>query len=178
MGYSPATVFCLTMNPPRRGETFVSRKITRGVARIKAGLDRFLYLGNLNARRDWGYAPEYVQAMWLMLQQDTPDDFVIATGETHTVQEFVEAAFSCVGLNWHDHVRIDPHYFRPTEVDLLVGDASKARQVLNWTPRVRFQELVRIMVDADVEIAMKGDQGSSPVSTPPSVSSLHVEVNT
>jgi GDPmannose 4,6-dehydratase len=140
---------------PRRGETFVSRKISRGVARIKAGLEKYLYLGNLEARRDWGYAPEYVEAMWLMLQQDQPQDYVIATGETHTVKEFVEAAFAHVDLNWHDHVRIDKHYFRPTEVDLLIGDSSKAKKFLNWSPKVRFPELVRLMVDADLDIANK-----------------------
>jgi len=138
---------------PRRGETFVSRKISRGVARIKAGLDKFLYLGNMDARRDWGFAPEYVEAMWMMLQQDKADDFVIATGETHSVQEFVEAAFSQVGLDWQEHVKIDPRYFRPTEVDLLVGDASKAKKTLGWTPKVKFKELVRVMVEADLLLA-------------------------
>lgn len=140
---------------PRRGETFVTRKITRAVARIKMGLENTLYLGNLSARRDWGYAPEYVEAMWLMLQQETPDDYVIATGETHTVQEFVELAFSHVGLNWKEYVKIDPHYFRPTEVDLLVGNAAKAQKVLGWKPRTKFEELVRIMVDADMADAAK-----------------------
>ncbi len=140
---------------PRRGETFVSRKISRGVARIKEGLDSKLYLGNLKAKRDWGYAPEYVEAMWLMLQQERPDDYVIATGETHTVEEFVTEAFSHVGLDWRKYVEIDPRYFRPSEVDLLLGDASKAFQVLQWKPRVKFQELVRLMVDADLEIARK-----------------------
>ncbi|MFA5974948.1 MAG: GDP-mannose 4,6-dehydratase [Elusimicrobiota bacterium] len=149
---------------PRRGETFVTRKISRGVARIKAGLDQHLYLGNLNAQRDWGYAPEYVEAMWLMLQQDKPDDYVIATGETHTVQEFVEVAFSHAGLNWKDHVKIDPHYYRPTEVDLLVGDASKAKKSLGWSPKVRFKELVQLMVDADVKRVQReltGTQGAT-----------------
>ena len=136
---------------PRRGETFVSRKITRGVARIKAGLDQVLYLGNLDAHRDWGYAPEYVEAMWMMLQQEKPDDYVIATGETHTVKEFVQEAFHHAGLDWEKYVKIDPRYFRPTEVDLLVGDASKARNILQWTPKVKFKELVRIMVDADLK---------------------------
>jgi GDPmannose 4,6-dehydratase len=138
---------------PRRGETFVSRKITRAVGRIKEGLDQYLYLGNLSAQRDWGYAPEYVEAMWLMLQQDKPDDFVIATGETHTVQEFVEQAFAHAGLNWQDHVKIDPHYFRPAEVDLLIGDPAKAKRVLGWTPKVKFKDLVRIMVEADMTVA-------------------------
>src|SRR5438876_3384143 len=118
---------------PRRGETFVTRKVTRAVARILAGQQQKLYLGNLEAKRDWGYAPEYVEAMWLMLQQDTPNDYVIATGETHTVREFVEEAFAYVDLHWKDYVRIDPHYYRPTEVDLLAGDASKAKRVLGWT---------------------------------------------
>jgi len=142
----------------RRGETFVTRKITRAAARIKAGLEKDLYLGNLEARRDWGYAPEYVEAMWLMLQQDKPDDYVIATGETHSVKEFVEEAFSHVGLNWKDHVKIDPHYFRPAEVDVLVGDASKARKVLGWSPRIKFKELVRLMVDADYAKASREAQ--------------------
>ena len=136
---------------PRRAESFVSRKISRGVARIKAGLDKKLYLGNLHAERDWGYAPEYVEAMWLMLQQNTPDDYVIATGESHSVEEFVEEAFSHVKLNWKRYVEIDPCYFRPTEVHKLCGDASKARRVLGWKPRVRFKELVRLMVDADIQ---------------------------
>ncbi|MDD5630387.1 MAG: GDP-mannose 4,6-dehydratase, partial [Elusimicrobia bacterium] len=135
---------------PRRGETFVTRKITRGIARIKAGLDQYLYLGNLEARRDWGYAPEYVEAMWMMLQQDKPDDFIIATGETHSIQEFVEAAFAHAGLDWRKHVKIDPRYFRPAEVDVLLGDYSKAERVLRWKPRVKFKDLVRIMVDADM----------------------------
>src|ERR1019366_2874617 len=134
---------------PRRGETFVTRKITRALAHIKLGLQDKLYLGNLDAKRDWGYAPEFVEAMWMILQQDHPEDYVVATGETHSVKEFVEAAFSYLGLNWKDHVRIDPHYFRPAEVDLLVGDASKAKKILGWTPRIKFQELVRLMVDAD-----------------------------
>lgn len=140
---------------PRRGETFVSRKITRAVARIKLGLEKKLYLGNLQAKRDWGYAPEYVEAMWLMLQQKNPEDYVVATGESHTVQEFAEAAFSHAGLNWKDYVEIDPRYFRPTEVDVLLGDSSKAKTKLKWEPRVKFRDLVRIMVDADMEIASK-----------------------
>src|SRR5258708_22239313 len=140
---------------PRRGETFVSRKISRGVARIKEGLDSKLYLGNLKAKRDWGYAPEYVEAMWLMLQQERPADYVIATGETHTGEAFVTEAFSHVGLDWRKYVEIDPRYFRPSEVDLLLGDASKAFQVLQWQPRVKFQELVRLMLVADLEIARK-----------------------
>jgi GDPmannose 4,6-dehydratase len=137
---------------PRRGETFVTRKITRALARIKAGLQEKLYLGNLDAKRDWGYAPDYVEAMWLMMQQETADDFVIATGETHTVREFIEEAFSLVGMDWKPYVEIDPKYFRPAEVDLLIGDASKAKKLLNWEPRVRFKELVKIMVDADIAL--------------------------
>jgi GDPmannose 4,6-dehydratase len=137
---------------PRRGETFVTRKITRAVARIKAGLQEKVYLGNLDARRDWGYAPEYVEAMWLMLQQDSPDDFVIATGEAHTVREFAELAFGRVDLNWEDYVEIDPRYYRPSEVDYLMGDASKAKNAFGWTSRTSFDELVRIMVDADVQL--------------------------
>lgn len=137
---------------PRRGETFASRKITRGVARIRAGLQDTLYMGNLDAKRDWGYTPEYVEAMWRMMQLDEPDDFVIATGETHTVREFLERAFAHAGLDWEKYVVIDPRYFRPTEVDILQGDASKAAHVLGWRPKVRFEELVRIMVDADVKL--------------------------
>jgi GDPmannose 4,6-dehydratase len=134
---------------PRRGETFVTRKITRAVAHIKAGLQDKLYLGNLDAKRDWGYAKDFVDAIWLMLQHDRPEDFVIATGETHSVREFLEEAFSYVDLDWNDYVEIDPWYYRPAEVDLLVGDASKAKKELAWEPRVKFKELVRLMVDAD-----------------------------
>lgn len=136
---------------PRRGETFVTRKITRAVAHIKVGLQKKLYLGNLEAKRDWGYAKEYVEAMWLMLQQDTPDDYVIATNETHSVQEFLEHAFAHVDLDWKEFVEIDPRYYRPAEVDLLIGDYSKAKRVLGWEPKTRFEDLVKIMVDADVE---------------------------
>jgi GDPmannose 4,6-dehydratase len=135
---------------PRRGETFVTRKITRAVARIKAGLQHKLYLGNLDAKRDWGYAKEYVEAMWLMLQQEQPEDYVVATGEAHSVREYLDEAFGYVGLDWRDYVEIDPRYFRPAEVDLLVGDASKAKRQLGWEPKVTFRELVRLMVDADV----------------------------
>ncbi|MFH1724567.1 MAG: GDP-mannose 4,6-dehydratase [Elusimicrobiota bacterium] len=138
---------------PRRGENFVSRKIARGVARIKAGVEKKLHLGNLEARRDWGFAPEYVEAMWLMLQQDKPGDYVIATAESHTVREFVELAFAHAGLDWKKHVEIDPRYFRPTEVAHLRGDFSKARRVLKWKPKVKFKELVRIMVDAEMRAA-------------------------
>ena len=138
---------------PRRGETFVTRKITRAVGRIKMGLQDKLYLGNLDAKRDWGFAGDYVEAMWLMLQQDKPDDYVVATGEAHSVREFVEAAFEYAGLDWKKHVEIDPRYFRPTEVDYLQGDSSKARGKLGWRPRVSFAELVRMMVDHDMELA-------------------------
>lgn len=140
---------------PRRGETFVTRKITRAVARIQAGQQDKLFLGNLDAKRDWGFAGDYVEAMWLMLQQDTADDYVVATGETHSVREFLDVAFGHVGIDWTKHVEIDPRYFRPAEVDLLIGDASKARQRLGWTPRVRFDELVRMMVDADVALVKR-----------------------
>jgi GDPmannose 4,6-dehydratase len=144
---------------PRRGETFVTRKITRAVAHIKHGVQKKLYLGNLEARRDWGYAPDYVRAMWLMLQQETPDDFVVGTGEAHTVREFVELAFAYAGLDWKEHVEVDARYFRPAEVDYLCADASKARRVLGWEPTVTFDALVRIMVEADmkaVEARLKG----------------------
>ncbi|KNE82346.1 MULTISPECIES: GDP-mannose 4,6-dehydratase [Streptomyces] len=134
---------------PRRGETFVTRKITRAVARIKAGLQDRLYLGNLDAVRDWGYAPEYVEAMWRMLQRDEPDDYVVATGQAGSVREFVETAFSAAGLDWSEHVRFDPKYERPSEVDALIGDASKAESLLGWKARVMWPELARIMVDAD-----------------------------
>jgi len=135
---------------PRRGETFVTRKITRAVARIRANLQDKLYLGNLDAQRDWGYAKEYVEAMWRMLQQDKPDDYVVATGETHSVREFLDATFRHVNLDWEKYVEIDPRYFRPTEVDLLIGDASKAREQLGWEPRIKFEELAQLMVDADI----------------------------
>jgi GDPmannose 4,6-dehydratase len=138
---------------PRRGRTFVTRKVTRALADILAGRAKKLYLGNLDARRDWGYAPEYVEAMWRMLQEPEPDDYVIATGEMHTVREFVELAFALVGLDWQEYVVIDPRYFRPTEVDELCGDASKAAERLGWRPRTCFAELTRIMVEADLEEA-------------------------
>lgn len=137
----------------RRGETFVTRKITRTLARIKLGLQEKLYLGNLNARRDWGYAGDYVEAMWMMLQQSEPDDFVVATGESHSVREFLDAAGACLELDWKKHVHEDPRYFRPTEVDFLCGDASKARAKLGWAPKVTFPELVRRMVEHDLELA-------------------------
>ena len=144
---------------PRRGETFVTRKITRAVGRIKAGLQEKLYLGNLDARRDWGYAPEFVEAMWLMLQAETPDDYVIATGETHSVREFLEHAFGQVDLEWERYVELDPRYERPSEVDLLIGDPGKAKRDLGWEPRVKFEELVRIMVAADLELARREEHG-------------------
>ena len=136
---------------PRRGENFVTRKITMGLAAIRKGKTKELRLGNLDARRDWGYARDYVEAMWLMLQQAQPDDYVIATGETQSVREFLEEAFSYAGLDWREFVKVDSKYFRPAEVDLLLGDASKARRALGWEPRVTFKALVRLMVDADME---------------------------
>jgi GDPmannose 4,6-dehydratase len=136
---------------PRRGETFVTRKITRALAHIKKGLQKKLYLGNLDAKRDWGYAKEYVEAMWLMMQQEEGDDYVVATGETHSVREFLEVAFRHVGLNYEDYVEIDPRYFRPAEVDLLIGDPAKAKAKLGWEPKVKFEELVAIMVEADMK---------------------------
>jgi len=144
---------------PRRGETFVTRKITRALAHIQAGLQSKLYLGNLDAKRDWGYAKEFVEAMWLMMQQPEPDDYVIATGETHSVREFLEVAFAHLGLDWRKHVEIDPRYFRPAEVDLLIGDASKAKRKLGWEPKTKFADLVKLMVDADIELLRKHRQG-------------------
>ena len=140
---------------PRRGETFVTRKITRAVGRIKHGLQDTVYLGNLDAKRDWGFAGDYVEAMWLMLQQDEPDDYVVATGEMHSVREFAELAFGHVGLDYGDFVKIDPRYFRPAEVELLLGDASKARRRLGWEPTVRLPELARMMVEHDLESAAR-----------------------
>jgi GDPmannose 4,6-dehydratase len=140
---------------PRRGETFVTRKVTRAVGRIKEGLQEKLYLGNLDARRDWGYAADYVEAMWLMLQQEKPDDYVVATGEAHSVRDFVEIAFAEAGLDWRRHVAIDQRYFRPTEVDALCGDAAKARRILGWQPRVNFRELIQMMVARDIELARR-----------------------
>lgn len=148
---------------PRRGETFVTRKVSRAVARIQAGMDNELYLGNLEAKRDWGYAKEYVEAIWLMLQQDRPDDYIIATGEAHSVREFVEEAFSYVGLDWRKYVKKDPKYYRPSEVDLLIGDPSKAKRVLEWEAKTRFRDLIRLMVDADIA-AVKESTERSPVS--------------
>ena len=137
---------------PRRGETFITRKITRGIARIMAGKEKKLYLGNLDAKRDWGYAPEYIEAMWMMLQEKTPDDYVVATGQTHSVKEFLEESFRLVGIkDWKKYVEIDKRYFRPTEVNILKGDAKKARNKLGWKPKTNFKELVKIMLRADLE---------------------------
>jgi GDPmannose 4,6-dehydratase len=138
---------------PRRGETFVTRKVTRAATRIKEGLQQKLYMGNLDAKRDWGAAPDYVEAMWLMLQQDHPDDYVIATGETHSVREFIELAFGELGLDWQKHVEVDPTLCRPTEVDLLLGDATKAREKLGWEPKTRFAQLVHMMIESDWPLA-------------------------
>ncbi len=145
---------------PRRGETFVTRKITKAAARIKLGIQNELFLGNLDAKRDWGFAGDYVQAMWMMLQTPKPEDYVIATGETHTVREFLELAFDRLQLDWQKHVKIDSKYYRPTEVDLLIGDASKAKRDLGWEPKVRFQELVAMMVDADLAIERERLEGT------------------
>jgi GDPmannose 4,6-dehydratase len=145
---------------PRRGETFVTRKISRAVARIKYGLDSALYLGNLDAQRDWGYAPEYVEGMWLMLQQDKPGDYVLATNEAHTVREFVQHAFAHADLDWKEFIKYDDRYERPAEVDLLIGDPAKAKKQLGWEPKVRFQELVKLMVDADLEMVRRDIEGS------------------
>ena len=136
---------------PRRGETFVTHKITKAVARIKLGVQEKLFLGNLDSKRDWGYAADYMEAIWLILQQEQPDDYVVATGETHSVRDFLDEAFGYVDLDWRKYVEIDPRYYRPTEVDLLLGDASKARQTLGWRPRVNFRDLVRMMVNADLQ---------------------------
>jgi len=140
---------------PRRGETFVTRKITRAATQIKLGLKNTLFLGNMEAKRDWGFAADFVEAMWLMMQQDEPDDYVIATGETHSVREFVEIVFGKLGLDYKRHVSIDPKYFRPTEVDILLGDATKAKKKLGWTPKVTFEQLIDMMIEADMEMAKK-----------------------
>ena len=144
---------------PRRGETFVTRKITRALAHIKAGLEDKLFLGNLDAKRDWGYAKEYIEAMWLMLQQEQADDYVIATGETHSIREFLDVAFGHAGLDWTKHVEIDPRYYRPAEVDLLIGDAGKAKRQLGWEPKTRFGDLVKLMVDADSQLLQAQREG-------------------
>jgi GDPmannose 4,6-dehydratase len=149
---------------PRRGIPFVTRKVTRSAARIKHGLDRKLYLGNLDARRDWGFAGDYVEAMWLMLQQEKPDDYVVATGESYSIRDLLDVAFATLGLDWHQHVEIDPRYFRPTEVDHLRGNAEKARRVLGWTPRVKFKQLVEMMVKADEEDVRSALAGRPPSS--------------
>ena len=143
---------------PRRGLEFVTRKITHTVAKIKLGLAKELALGNLQARRDWGYAGDFVRAMWLMLQQDQPDDYVIGTGVTHSVQDLVEVAFNCVDLDWREYVRVDPQFYRPAEVDLLLADASKARSVLGWEPEVSFENLVELMVEADLDLLNQGSR--------------------
>jgi GDPmannose 4,6-dehydratase len=144
---------------PRRGETFVTRKITRAVAHIASGLQQKLYLGNLDAKRDWGYAKEYVEAMWLMLQQMEPDDYVIATNESHSVREFLEHAFGHVGLNWEKYVEIDPRYYRPAEVDVLIGDFGKAKSKLGWQPKTRFKDLVKLMVEGDIQLLKDHREG-------------------
>jgi GDPmannose 4,6-dehydratase len=149
---------------PRRGENFVTRKITRAIGRIRHGLQQRLFLGNLDAKRDWGFAGDYVEAMWLMLQHEQPDDFVVATGESHTVAKFLEVAFGHAGMDWREHVSIDPRYFRPSEVDALEGDASKARRLLGWAPKVGFRELVQLMVDADMELARREAAVSAPAT--------------
>jgi GDPmannose 4,6-dehydratase len=149
---------------PRRGETFVSRKISRAVARIKAGLQEKLFLGNLEAKRDWGYAPEYVEAMWQMLQLDTADDYVVATGEMHTVREFAELAFAHVGLDWQKYVEVDPRYYRPNEVNYLLGDSTKAKKTFGWEPKVKFPELVQIMVDADIKMLKDSKESDARVT--------------
>jgi len=144
---------------PRRGETFVTRKITRALAHILAGLQNKLYLGNLDAKRDWGYAKEYVEAMWLMLQKDQPDDYVIATGETHSIREFLDVAFTHAGLDWHQYVEIDPRYYRPAEVDVLIGDYGKAKRELGWEPKTKFADLVKLMVEADIKLLKDHREG-------------------
>ena len=158
-GLHASNVILFNHESPRRGETFVTRKITRAVAHIKAGLQDKLFLGNLDAKRDWGYAKEYVEAMWLMLQQDKPDDYVIATNETHSVREFLEVAFGHVGLDWQKYVAIDPRYYRPAEVDMLIGDYAKAKQRLGWQPGTRFTDLVKLMVDADLDLLRRHREG-------------------
>jgi GDPmannose 4,6-dehydratase len=150
---------------PRRGESFVTRKITRAVAHILAGQQDKLYLGNLDAKRDWGYAKEYVEAMWLMLQQEKPDDYVIATGETHSVRDFLDEAFGHVGLDWKKYVALDERYLRPSEVDLLLGDASKAKRQLGWAPKTKFRDLVKLMVDADVQLLKDHMEGRAKVTS-------------
>jgi len=151
---------------PRRGETFVTRKITRAATRIKEGLQKKLYLGNLDAKRDWGFAGDYVEAMWLMLQQGQAEDYVIATGQTHSVREFLDEVFGYLNLDWHQHVEVDPRYFRPAEVDALLGDAGKARRALGWTPKITFKELSRLMADADWKLAKRERMIAEQTKTP------------
>lgn len=163
---------------PRRGETFVTRKITRAVARIVADKQKVLYMGNLDAKRDWGYAKDYVRAMWLMLQQDQPDDYVIATGETHSVREFLELAFGYVNLNWQDYVEFDQRYLRPAEVDLLIGDPTKARQKLGWQPSVSFKELVYLMVEADLQALGHTSPNGNGSKQPQDIATIRQELGT
>lgn len=159
---------------PRRGETFVTRKITRGVGRIKYGLQEKLFLGNLDAKRDWGFAGDYVEAMWRMLQQDEPDDYVIATGEAHSVREFVELAFERAGIDWREHVEVDPRYYRPAEVDYLLGDATKARSALGWTPTVCFADLVGMMLEHDLDKAARERQLGTQTGSIPGARSMEL----
>ncbi|MFN6572274.1 GDP-mannose 4,6-dehydratase [Dendronalium sp. ChiSLP03b] len=161
---------------PRRGETFVTRKITRAVARIVAGKQKKIYMGNLDAKRDWGYAKDYVRAMWLMLQQDQPDDYVIATGETHSVREFLELAFGYVNLNWQDYIEFDDRYLRPAEVDLLIGDPTKAKQKLGWTPSVTFEGLVALMVEADLQALGQTSPNGNGSSIPHDIATIRQEL--
>ncbi|MCF2146315.1 GDP-mannose 4,6-dehydratase [Desmonostoc muscorum LEGE 12446] len=161
---------------PRRGETFVTRKITRAVARIVAGKQEKLYMGNLDAKRDWGYAKDYVRAMWLILQQEQPDDYVVATGETHSVREFLELAFSHVNLNWQDYVDFDERYLRPTEVDLLIGDPSKAKAKLGWQPSVTFPELVALMVETDLQALGHTSPNGNGLSLPSDIATIRQEL--
>ncbi|RCJ27969.1 GDP-mannose 4,6-dehydratase [Nostoc minutum NIES-26] len=161
---------------PRRGETFVTRKITRAVARIVAGKQKKIYMGNLDAKRDWGYAKDYVRAMWLMLQQDLPDDYVIATGETHSVREFLELAFGYVNLNWQDYIEFDDRYLRPAEVDLLIGDPTKAKQKLGWTPSVTFEGLVALMVEADLQALGQTSPNGNGSSIPHDIATIRQEL--
>ncbi|MFM6038448.1 MAG: GDP-mannose 4,6-dehydratase [Sphaerospermopsis kisseleviana] len=163
---------------PRRGETFVTRKITRAVARIVADKQKVLYMGNLDAKRDWGYAKDYVRAMWLMLQQEQPDDYVIATGETHSVREFLELAFGYVNLNWQDYVEFDQRYLRPAEVDLLIGDPTKARQKLGWQPSVSFKELVSLMVEADLQALGHTSPNGNGSKQPQDIATIRQELGT
>jgi GDPmannose 4,6-dehydratase len=158
-GFHASSGILFNHESPRRGETFVTRKITRAVAHIAAGLQDKLYLGNLEAKRDWGYAREYVEAMWLMLQQEKPDDYIVATGETHSIREFLDLAFGYADLDWKKHVEIDPRYYRPAEVDVLMGDYSKAKKKLGWAPKTKFPELVKLMVEADIKLLKDHREG-------------------